>query len=95
MEMVGQEYVEINNHMSAVNGESRDPTLGDVMAVADQFDIADAKHIVEEVVEAASRWKAFASLYDVGSETTSDIEERISEMIEAMTPPTSPRPKVR
>ncbi|PZP90266.1 MAG: hypothetical protein DI587_39205 [Variovorax paradoxus] len=83
------------HHMSAVNGESRHPTLGDVMAVADQFDIADAKHVVAEVIEAASGWKAFASLYDVGSETTSDIEERIGEMIEAMRPPTTPRPRGR
>ncbi len=74
-------------HMSGING-SGNPSRKDVLAVADNFDIPDAKAIVDKVLEAASRWTQFASMYDVGADLTAEIGGRIAGMIKRIGPPT-------
>lgn len=81
------------HHMAAVAGESSNPTLKHVLEVANIFDIDDARGIVAEVVEAASRWRAHASAFDVSEQLTDDIAERIEEMIDFIKPASKPRPR--
>ena len=67
-------------HMSAINGNGN-PTRKDLLAVATNFDIKNPKTIIDEVIEAAGNWKAYASRYDVGKSMSAEISEKIEAMM--------------
>lgn len=73
-------------HMAAING-SGSPSRRDILAVAETFDVPDAKLIVDQVVDVASRWNEFASLYDVGEDLTDEIGSEIKAMIKKVKAP--------
>ena len=60
-------------HLMSVNGKFKDITKKDLMALADRFQVRDAKAIIEEVLEARGEWVKFSKLAGLNK----DISERV------------------
>jgi serine/threonine-protein kinase HipA len=60
-------------HLMSVNGKFKDITKKDLMALADRFQVRDAKAIIEEVLEARGEWMKFSKLAGLNK----DISERV------------------
>ncbi|HEU5280790.1 MAG TPA: type II toxin-antitoxin system HipA family toxin [Gammaproteobacteria bacterium] len=63
-----------NQHLMAINGKFKNITIDDIMKIANQFDIASAKKIIDEVRDAIQRWPTFAKKARLSKEEIKRIQ---------------------
>jgi len=66
-----------SRHQMSINGKRDDIVLGEFMAVARQFRIANAREIVDEVIAAVSNWPEYAAETGIDAATTERIRENL------------------
>lgn len=70
-------------HSTTVNGEGANPTQKDLLALAAQFDLKNAKQILEEVKAVVANWLAFAKESGVSKSSTNYINKIIQKQLKS------------
>lgn len=70
----------LRQHLMSVAGKFAGITRSDLMTVADQFSVPDARGIIERVVDAVSRWREFAGAAGLSDERTDEVEAGLAEV---------------
>ena len=66
-----------SRHQMSVNGKWDDITRQDLIAFAENVNIKQANHIVDQVVEAVSHWSKLARIYGIPQKTSDRIGETL------------------
>jgi serine/threonine-protein kinase HipA len=69
-----------SQHLMAVNGRSREISKSDVLAVADRFQVPDAKSVVGAVLDAVDSWTEFATYAGVSVAAQKEVANDIAAM---------------
>jgi serine/threonine-protein kinase HipA len=78
---IGYSTGENNLHAMAINGKRRNATKIDFEKVASDFDVADWKHIVKQIIENLEKWPILASKYGVPEKNRTIVWSRIKENV--------------
>jgi len=70
----------LRQHLMSVNGRFEAITRRDLLVLADQFQIRDARGVVSEVEAAVARWPEFAAESGLGEDRTALISARLAEV---------------
>ena len=70
----------LRQHLMAVNGKFADVTRRDLLAVADRFEVEDAKRILQSVADTVADWPSFAAEAELSNARTTGIAERLSDV---------------
>jgi serine/threonine-protein kinase HipA len=62
-----------NKHQMTVNGKREGFVYDDLISVADEMNIKKGRRIIDQIIEAVSRWKDFAAAANVEKEQTRKI----------------------
>ena len=64
-------------HSTMVAGESANPTRQHLMKLASYFKVKNANLIIDEVQAVVTKWKKYATLYDVKNDSKNSIQKVI------------------
>lgn len=74
----------LRQHLMSVNGKFEGIKSADLMVLADQFEVPDAREIVDQTISAVSLWPRFAAEAGVSIERTGVVSERLNEVQEEL-----------
>lgn len=67
-------------HSTMIAGESKNPGSKELLKLATYFGMKNGESVIREVREALSQWRAFASEYEITSETTNAVQAAINKV---------------
>jgi serine/threonine-protein kinase HipA len=67
----------MNRHEFSINGKSDDLTRKDLLLTAADNEMGEADKIIDEVVDIVSNWKHYATIANIGKQTTRLIEDSL------------------
>lgn len=74
----------LRQHLMSVNGKFEGIDAVDLLVLADQFQVADARGILREVRDTVGRWRDFAAAAGLGEDRTALVAHRIREVRESL-----------
>lgn len=70
----------LRQHLMSVNGKFQGITEKDLLVLADQFEVPNARQIIGEVSEVVANWATFAAQAGIGTERVHEVQTRLNEV---------------
>lgn len=70
----------LRQHLMSVNGKFEAISRGDLMMLADQFEVANARAVINEVVDVVSGWSRYADRAGISRNRRIEVQARLAEV---------------